>query len=135
MLHMVRAGVADRVQALLERGGSFVASVFSGEVDETDLAFEGYPGPLRPLLGVWIEEIDALYDDQANRIVMADGSASYACSRLCEIVRAETAEVLASYGDDFYAGTPVVTRNRFSAGHAYYVATDPEDRFLDDFAA
>jgi beta-galactosidase len=135
MLHMVKAGVADRVQALLERGGSFVASVFSGVVDETDLAFEGYPGPLRPLLGVWIEEIDALYDNQSNRMVMVDGSASYACSRLCEIVRAETADVLAAYGEDFYAGTPVVTRNRFGAGNAYYVASDPEDRFLDDFVA
>jgi beta-galactosidase len=135
MLHMVKAGVADRVQALVEQGGTFVASVFSGVVDETDLAFEGYPGPLRPLLGIWIEEIDALYENQSNRIVMVDGSASYACSRLCEVVRPETAEVLASYGTDFYAGTPVVTRNRFGAGDAYYVASDPEDRFLDDFAA
>jgi len=63
-------------------------------------------------------------------MLMSDASASYACSRLCEIVHAETAEVLATYAEDFYAGTPVLTRNRFGAGHAYYVATDPEDAFL-----
>jgi len=133
MLHMVKEGVADRIQALLERGGTFVTTVFSGVVDETDLAFEGYPGPLRPLLGVRIEEVDALYDGQTNHILMSDASATYACSRLCEIVHAETADVLATYAEDFYAGTPVLTRNRFGAGQAYYVATDPEDAFLDAF--
>jgi beta-galactosidase len=133
MLHMVKEGFATRAEALVERGGTFVATVFSGVVDETDLAFEGQPGPLRPLLGIWVEEIDALHDDEANRIIMAGGGASYACGRLCELVRLETAEALATYADDFYAGTPVVTRNRVGAGHADYVASDPDDRFLDDY--
>jgi beta-galactosidase len=133
LLHMVKPGVADRVRALLEGGGSFVTTVFSGVVDQTDLAFEGYPGPLRPLLGVWVEEIDALYPEQTNRLLMADGSASYTCRRLCEIVRPETAEVLATFGDDFYAGSPAVCRNRFGAGAAYYIATDPDDAFLAAF--
>jgi beta-galactosidase len=133
MLHMVKDGVAEHVRALLDRGGTFVATVFSGVVDETGLAFEGYPGPLRPMLGVWVEEIDALYEGQTNRIVFVD-SGSFACSRLCEIVHTDTADVLATYGEDFYAGTPVVTCNRFGAGDAYYVATDPEDAFLDWFA-
>jgi beta-galactosidase len=134
MLHMVKPVVGERVRSLLERGGTFVATVFSGMVDENGLAFEGYPGPLRPLLGVWVEEIDALYEGQTNRIEFADGSGSFSCSRLCEIVRPETADVLASYGDDFYRGTPVVTCNQFGAGSAYYVATDPEDAFLDELA-
>jgi beta-galactosidase len=131
MLHMVRPGLADRVRALLEGGGSFVATVFSGVVDETDLAFEGYPGPLRPLLGIWVEEIDALYPEQTNRILMADGSGVYSCGRLCEIVRPETAEVLATFGDDVLSGSPALMCNRFGAGQAYYIATDPDDAFLD----
>jgi beta-galactosidase len=135
MLHMVKPGLSDRVRGVVERGGTFVATVFSGVVDETDLAFEGAPGPLRPLLGIRVEEIDALDKDRSNRIVMVDGGASYGCGRLCEVVRLETAEVVATYGDDFYAGTPVVTRNRLGAGHADYVATEPDDRFLDHYVA
>jgi beta-galactosidase len=134
MLHMVKTGVADRVQALLERGGTFVATVFSGVVDETDLAYEGYPGPLRPLLGIWVEEIDALYAGQTNRVIMADGG-SYSCSRLCEIVHAETAEILGTFAEDFYAGSPAITRNRFGSGTAYYVATQPDPAFLDAFVS
>jgi beta-galactosidase len=132
MLYMVKPGVAEHVEALLRRGGTFVASVFSGVVDETDLAFEGYPGPLRNALGIWIEEIDALYPDQHNRIVMSDGG-KYSCSELCEIVHCETAQPLATFGEDFYAGSPAVTENAFGQGKAYYIATQAEDRFLDEF--
>jgi hypothetical protein len=57
-------------------------------------------------------------DGQTNRILLVDSGGSFACRRLREIVRPETAELLATYGEDFYAGMPVVTRNRFGAGYA-----------------
>lgn len=133
MLHMVKPGLGERIEALVDRGGSFVASVFSGVVDETDLAFEGYPGPLRKALGLRVDEIDALYEGQTNQIVMADGSGSYACSQLCDLVQLEGATALATYGDDFYAGTPVVTEHSFGKGHGYYIASQAEPRFLADF--
>jgi beta-galactosidase len=133
MLHMVKAELPAELHKLVERGGSFVTTYFSGVVDETDRAFEGYPGPLSDLLGIWVEEIDALYDNQVNHIVMADGSASYTCARLCDIIHTEGAQVLATYGDDFYAGTPVLTKNQYGQGHAYYIASDPEEPFLDQF--
>ncbi len=138
MLHMVKSGFGERAEEFVAAGGTFVTTVFSGVVDETDLAFEGYPGPLRNLLGIRVEEIDALYEDQSNRIFITDNRlekvrGEYRCSRLCDIVHSEGAEVLAIYGSDFYADTPVITQNRFGLGHAYYLASDAEDRFLDDF--
>ncbi len=133
MLSMVKPGVAERFEEFVQRGGTYVATVFSGVVDEHDLAFQGYPGPLRRMLGIRVEEIDALFPDQTNQIVMLDGSGSYICTDLCDIVHTEGAAVLATYGDDFYAGTPVVTEHPFGQGRAYYIASHPEDRFLDDF--
>lgn len=144
MLHMVKAGFAERVEAFVAAGGTFVATVFSGVVDETDLAYAGYPGPLRKVLGIWVEEIDALYDDQQNRIVLTDEASAkencyrqdaYICTRLCDVVHSEGATVLAQYGDDFYAGTPALTRNHWGSGHAYYLATDADSSFLEDFYA
>jgi beta-galactosidase len=64
---------------------------------------------------------------------MADGSGSYSCGRLCDIIHSESAQVLATYGEDFYAGTPALTANAHGSGQAYYIASDPEERFLDDF--
>jgi beta-galactosidase len=134
MLYMVKAGFAEKVEAFVQKGGSFVSTYFTGIVDETDLAFEnGYPGPLSNVLGIWVEEIDALYEDQTNQIVMKDGGETYSCGHLADLLHAEGADVLAEYGTDFYAGMPVLTRNAFGDGAAYYIASDPEARFLDDF--
>lgn len=134
MLYMVKAGLAEKIERLVEAGGTFVATFLSGIVDETDLAFEnGYPGPLSKVLGIRVEEIDALYPDQDNSIVMKDGSGTYVCNRLADLLHTESADVVATYGSDFYAGMPVVTRNTFGKGHAYYIASDAEAAFLDNF--
>jgi len=132
MLYMLKPGLAKKVEQLVARGGTFIATTMTGLVDETDLAFEnGYPGPLSSVLGLWVEEIDALYDGQSNQIVMAKDGARYSCAHLADILHTTTAETLATYGTDFYQGSPVLTRNTFGAGSAYYIASDPEDTFLD----
>lgn len=134
MLYMLKPGVAERITNFVRQGGTFVTTYFSGMVDECDLAFEnGYPGPLREVLGIWNEELDALPPDQQNRIVIVDDGESYTCSRLYALLRCEGAETLATYGEDFYAGTPVVTRHNFGEGQAYYLGSEPEARFLDNF--
>lgn len=134
-LHMVKEGMGERIAAFVAGGGTFVTTYFSGVVDQNDLAYAGYPGPLRNVFGVRVEEIDALYAGQSNEIVMADGSGRYRCAHLCDIIHVEGARVLGTYGGDFYKDTPALTENVFGGGHAYYIASDPEDRFLDAFYA
>ncbi len=134
MIYMVKAGLSEKIESLVAGGATFVTTYFSGIVDETDLAFEtGYPGPLSQVLGIWVEEIDAMYEGQTNTIVMNDGQGAYSCSRLADLLHAQSAEVLATYGEDFYEGMPALTRNDFGKGSAYYVASDPDDSFLDNF--
>jgi beta-galactosidase len=134
MLYMVKRGFAENIEAFVAKGGSFVCTYFSGIVDETDLAFEnGYPGPLSSVLGIHVEEIDALYEGQSNSIVLADGSGEFQCGHLADLLLTEGAEVLATYGTDFYQGMPVVTKNQYGKGAAYYIASDPENAFLELF--
>jgi len=138
MLYMVRPGVAERIEAFVQAGGTLVATYWSGIVDENDLCFlGGFPGPLRQLLGIWAEEIDALYEEDTNGVLPAPGNAlgldgEYVARELCELVHAESARVLATYAADFYAGRPALTVNRFGEGKAYYIASRNEGRFLDD---
>ncbi len=132
MLYMLKPGFAQKIEAFVANGGVFVATFLTGLVDENDLAFEnGYPGPLSRVLGIRVEEIDALYPDQSNVLVMADDSGSYTIRRLADLLHTEGAQVVATYGSDFYAGMPVLTRNTFGRGTAYYLASDPEPAFLD----
>ncbi|OUC08601.1 beta-galactosidase, partial [Litorilinea aerophila] len=139
MLYMVRPGVAERIEAFVRNGGTFVATYWSGIVDENDLCFlGGFPGPLRDVLGIWAEEIDALYDHDVNHVVPVPGnslglSGLYTARELCDLIHAESAQVLATYRDDFYAGRPALTVNHFGQGQAYYIASRNDDRFLSDF--
>ncbi|MBE0344309.1 hypothetical protein E4V51_31720, partial [Paenibacillus sp. 28ISP30-2] len=75
MLYMVRSGVGERIQKFVENGGIFVATYWSGIVDEHDLCFlGGFPGPLRKTLGIWSEEIDGLHDHDRNHILPVKGN-------------------------------------------------------------
>lgn len=139
MLHMVRPGMADRLERFVRSGGTLVLSYLSGMVDEHDLCFEnGFPGPLRAMAGVWAEEVDALWKGQSNRALPAKDapawlSGEYAIDSLCEIVHAEgETEVLAIYGDDWYSGAPVLTRHDYGKGAVYYIAAKTEYRLLDE---
>lgn len=42
------------------------------------------------------------------------------------------AQVLAVYGNDFYAGTPALTCNKYGEGKAYYICADFEQGFYDE---
>jgi len=139
MLYMLRPGVDERIAAFVKAGGTLVATYWSGIVDENDLVFlGGWPGgKLREALGIWAEEIDALYPGEANQIVPDEGnvlclSGPYAAHDYCDLVHVEDAEVLATYGQDFYAGRPALTMNHYGEGEAYYLATNGDDRFLSD---
>ncbi len=133
MLYMIKPGFAERAETFVQNGGILVATCRTGCVDQDDLCFlGGFPGPLRRVLGIWAEETDALYDDETNGIVMADGS-TYSCSTLCDLIHAEGAKVEGVYAKDFYKDTPVVTVNDFGKGHAWYVASRADEAFLDDF--
>ncbi|RJT47506.1 beta-galactosidase [Rahnella woolbedingensis] len=139
MLYMVRAGVGERITAYVQAGGRFVATYWSGIVNESDLCFlNGFPGPLRAVLGIWSEEIDSLTDDQYNSVGGVEGNAlglkgPYRASDLCDVIHLEGAAALATYGDDFYAGTPAVTVNLFGKGQAYYLASRNDLAFHTDF--
>lgn len=132
VLYMVKAGFEKRLEAFVSGGGIFVTTFFSGIVDEHDLVQTGgYPGKLRNLLGIWVEEIDALPPGAGN--AFSWNGRRYGCGLLCDILHAEGAEVMAGYEEDFYAGAPALTRNRFGTGSAWYVATRGEKDFYSDF--
>jgi beta-galactosidase len=58
---------------------------------------------------------------------------TYALRDLCALIHEESAEVLATYQTDFYAGRPALTVNRYGAGSAYYQAGRMDAASLLDF--
>ena len=132
MMYMVKSEFIANVNAFVQEGGSFVATYYSGLVDETDLAFEnGYPGPLSDVLGIWIEEFDALYPDQKNHVVWKGHT--FECDHLVAITHTEGADVLTTFAEDFYAGMPAISRNEYGDGLGYFIGSNFEASLLDDF--
>lgn len=138
MSYMLRPGFAERVEAFVKKGGTLVMTYLSGIVDESDLCFlGGWPGPLRPVLGIWAEEIDSLYKDDVQSLTWGKNplgqKGTHGVHTFADLIHAETAQVMATYDKDFYAGRPAVTVNAYGQGQAWYLAARTGRDFLDAF--
>jgi beta-galactosidase len=128
ILYMVKPGVDEKIRTFVKDGGSFVTTFFSGYVEDHDLVVTGgYPGKLRDILGIWVEESDALPEGDTNHFTWEGDR--HEITLLCDLLHSEGAEVLTTYEEDFYAGMPVLTKNRFGNGDAYYVAVRSDAKF------
>ncbi|MFV0342512.1 MAG: beta-galactosidase [Anaerocolumna sp.] len=136
MLYMFREGFENKMRTFVENGGTLIMTYWSGIVDENDRTFlGGTPYGIRDVLGLRFEEIDSLYENESNEMVPVMGTIldkKYSCSKLCELVKVDGATVLMTYGRDFYKGRPVLTRNEYKSGEAYYIGADGEQAFFDD---
>jgi beta-galactosidase len=141
MLYMVDEASAARMETFVQEGGTLVATYWSGIVGESDLCYMGgFPGPLRRTLGIWSEELDALYDRDSNGLAFVDGNplgldGAFEAHELCDLIHLEDAEALAVYRNDFYAGRPALTVHSFGNGKAYYLATRAKEGFYETFYA
>ena len=138
VVYLQREGWAEKVRQFVAGGGTFLATYWSGIVDETDLCFlGGTPHGLLDVMGLRSMEIDGLYDGEWNEGVPVPQNRlhltrTYRCSNLCELVKPSTAEVLMTYGKDFYAGMPALTENQYGAGKAYQICAGFEQGLYDE---
>ncbi len=130
-LYMVKPGVRESLERFVQSGGTLVLSLYCGLTNENDqVTCGGYPGELRPLAGIWTEEFDALPDRENSFLWQGR---QYPARSAFAISHCEQAESLATYQTDFYAGTPVLTRNAYGSGQVYYVGTRSDAAFYRDF--
>lgn len=131
MLYMCKGGFDEKLRQFVAAGGHFLTSYFSGYVEEHDLVVTGgYPARLRDILGIWVEESDAL--PEGNKNCFSYNGIRYPASVMCDLLHLEGAEALGAYGEDFYAGYPALTAHDFGKGKAYYVATRSDEAFYKE---
>lgn len=130
MLYLFRDGIQEKLRRFVRDGGTLVTTCFTGVVNDTDLSFlgEATEDKLSDVLGLWVEEVDSLYDCESNRTTW--NGKSYSLKELCEICHPTTCETLAVYETDFYAGKPVLTKNQFGKGVAYHVSASADTDFF-----
>ena len=131
----VLPGVAETLESYVSEGGSFITGYMAGIHDEHDLVVPGgYPGKLRDLMGVWVEEIDALAPDETIEV---HGDAVDAKGEIvASIIHREGARRLAAYGGgEFYVGHSALTVNTYGKGKAYFVGTPLDETGMSAFMA
>jgi beta-galactosidase len=140
MAYMMRPGFAARIKDYVAKGGTAVMTYWSAVVDESDLChLGGIPGEgLREVFGVWEEESQSYYPHETVGIAMSKAnplglSGSYRAVDTCSVIHAEGAQVLATFADQYFAGSPALTCNSYGKGKAYYIAARTRDAFLNDF--
>ncbi len=132
--YMVKGQDDEKMRTFVKNGGTWIATFFSGYVQENDLVVTGgYPGKLRDILGIWVEEEDALPKGAENAFCYH--GQKYPATLLCDLLHLEGAKEIdaSGYEQDFYAGMPVLTCNDYGKGKAYYVATASNEAFYQAF--
>ncbi len=105
-------------------GGQLVATYLSGVADDrARVRVGGYPGALRELLGVRVEEFHPLA--AATSVALSGGASGSVWS---ETVHLTGAVANVRYDGGPLDGRPAVTRHRVGSGDAWYVST----RLTDD---
>ncbi|TQS17760.1 beta-galactosidase [Microbispora hainanensis] len=116
-LYLISDEAARNLAAYVEGGGTLVVSFFSGIADEhTRIRLGGYPGALRDILGIAVEEFRPL--DQPVELPEFGRATLWS-----EVVHLDGAGAVARYP----GGGPAVTCHRRGRGTAWYVSTRLDD--------
>lgn len=130
-LYLIDAATKNRLGRFVEAGGTVLVSYFSGIADENDHIWPGgYPGALRDILGITVEEFNPLLADQTVKL-----SAFGPGSVWSETARAGSAHVLSQYDSGGSAGSIALSRNDFGCGHAFYVGSELTSAGLSELIA
>ncbi len=123
-LFVVNAELVRKLTQFVRGGGLLILTYRSGVKDSHNVYTTlTLPGRLAPLVGIAIHNYDP-ETTQQQKIVMSNGT-SYPADVWFDILTPTSARVLATYGEDFYAGKPAVTINRYGRGAVIYVGTEP----------
>lgn len=151
ILHVVPQNLKHRLEEYVASGGHLVTTYFSGIVDQDDRVWlGGYPGALRDLLGIRVEEFSPLNVEET--LTIDDGTSVTIWSEQVDLLADEQntnldgeitghagyeghVEVLRRYRGGDLDGLPAVTRKRQgngsrlhgSGGSASYVSTRLSD--------
>ena len=134
-LFVTSDATAAALQSFVESGGHALVTYLSGIVDpDVRVHPGGFPGPLRTVLGVRVEQHHPL--PPGSHAALSSGGVG---THWTELIRLDGAEAVDRYAGGDLAGEPAVTRHQLGAGQAWYVSTrlDPDagDLLLGHVAA
>ncbi len=128
---LVDRELVARWTAYAEHGGHLILSCRTGQKDRRGHLWEGpWAAPILDLIGAKIEFYDTLPAPNVAHVMAGD--ATYAWSTWGDVLApAEGTRVLATYADQFYAGSVAAVTRRLGQGTVTYIGVDSADGALE----
>jgi beta-galactosidase len=131
LLYQITRDQAERLSDYIRKGGTAIVSYFSGIADEQDhIWLGGYPALLQDALGIRVEEWQPLLPGESAPFEDQTGNQA-AGSHWVDLFHPLTASIMAHYKGGMMDRWPVIARNAFGNGQAYYVGTRPQSAYLN----
>jgi len=123
LLYVVSEKQAQRIEEYVQGGGVFVGNYRLGVKDEHgQIVKTPLPGLLRKVMGAVVEEYVPIYSGkQGVRFGTMFKGPEGECDVWADVLRAEGAQVVATYTTGEHIGKAAVTMNAFGRGKAIYV--------------
>ncbi len=128
-MYVLDQEAAANLRRYVENGGLLLTTARSGVKDETNTVVNmPLPGLLAEVCGVEVDEYDTLPADVDVPLALelpggAPGTPAVNARLWCDVLAPTTAQTVARYQGEYYAGRAAVTLNRFGRGQAVYVGT------------
>lgn len=120
MTYLMSKATGKAIEEFVQQGGNLLVTFFSGISDLNDhIYLGGYPGPLREVLGLSIEEFAPLMSGQTTLL-----SNGYEARLWTERAKSITSEPIATYMDPALDDSVAISRNSFGNGNAWYQGTN-----------
>ncbi|MGL5544580.1 MAG: beta-galactosidase trimerization domain-containing protein, partial [Cetobacterium sp.] len=122
MMYVVEEKIADEIKKYVSNGGQIVTTAPVGYVNSDDLChLGGFPGYLKDVLGVEIDEIDALKNEERGEVLYK--GKTYASKYFNEMIALCKAKSIGVYDKFFYRGRVAISENEYGLGKAYHIGT------------
>ncbi len=118
-LFVGKESVAKALEEFAKSGGTVVLTNRTGiRTDANTTVLEPWPGVFAKLSGIVVEEFDSLPDYLHNEIIYKENTYKVGC--FLDVIKENGAKAVATYKNNFYAGTPALTINEIEKGKVYY---------------
>ncbi|AGB41273.1 beta-galactosidase [Halobacteroides halobius DSM 5150] len=129
ILFLVNSDWIKEIESFVTNGGKLVLTYRNGVKDENNIVTDKtLPGFFSELAGIEINEYESLQVNQQNSVVFENKE--YDTRVWSDLITLTGAKSLAEYNQNFYAGTPAITENKYGQGEVYYIGCSPDDKLL-----
>ncbi|CAM2156319.1 Beta-galactosidase BgaA [Pararobbsia alpina] len=127
MLYLIDEAMAAKLKRYVDNGGTLVLTTRSGVKNMNNVCLpDRLPNLLTELAGVYVDEYDPVGKDVQT--LSLDSGETLSSSQWCDILTPVTAEAVATYSSEYFAGEAAITRNANAAGVVYYIGTVLDER-------